>query len=1003
MKLLLNNFRCFTGNPTEFNFEDGKLILLKGQSGTGKSTILEAIKWCLYGNIRGIYPSGFTPSYGGDIIGKSKTYITLEFSDFSITRSQAPEQLRVSRVDNELVQESAQHYIESIFGNKNVWLASSFVKQNEKCPLMTASNTERMSLLNEILFGSDIVNDFENPDFYVEKIDINLEVLDKEIISQTAIFNNYYLKYVESLKNFTNPYAWSVMNTDKIQEIQSNLEKIKIENSTLTLSLLEITRLEEKRRILLERIEGFKIRDASNLDLNKVKDEEIEKMHKHKSLEEETLKLKSDLQRYISNQTRFTSLYQELTDLKVRLEKHPKENISSEELSKEITELKKNLSVVQTNEINQIQLQRQLDTLNEEVLSLEKGLSMYENRDIEGLKEIIKNSELYIQLQNLHSKISQIGAIDSLLEESQIRTERERLTNSLHKARYNEAIFAKYGLNHTNLGDELNKSIEMLNFHETQKEHLERYKTFKNLKSQEEELIKKLIPSSETYSEAEIDEKIRLIESRLGTPLRCPHCSCNLEYKDNTLVIPESEIISKEDGLKEIARLKQVKNIIIFNKDIEQKLVSIKTSLSLISFDEEIIAKTVLSNTDFVRLQGMIRECATIDGSVMEESGVLDSKLLMLNRMENYHKLSGEYKTESLKFNSNVPVKTDLTPIREAINTIPVLENNLNRCRNSLIDVKNKFDSIIITTSSKEINQMLQERQSKYDSVTTYEKLMSNFSKIETELSKIELKDTGLIETSIKSNEELILRLNSEINSLREDKNRLEEYINLQSQLEQIKIERPSTEIFILLERNRQTQEDLLNQISQATYMLNLLESKTELETLQKQLIVMTNKQAGLNKMKALILDVTNSALQDLVDNINNTANNILEELFETGLSIELKLYKELKGKQSGAKSKPYVNLSVYQNGHSYELTAMSGGEASRISLALTIALAVIHPTPFVMLDEVMASLDMNLRENCIDVMRKYLVENESSRCVIDVEHLFIEAYYDTIIPLGCC
>jgi DNA repair exonuclease SbcCD ATPase subunit len=278
-------------------------------------------------------------------------------------------------------------------------------------------------------------------------------------------------------------------------------------------------------------------------------------------------------------------------------------------------------------------------------------------------------------------------------------------------------------------------------------------------------------------------------------------------------------------------------------------------------------------------------------------------------------------------------------------------------------------------------------------------------SNLEIEIGKIELKDLSSLEMSIKSKEEVILQLTDELNLIINNKNKLEEYMTLNTRLQETtkEIGISSQEVISQIEQNQRAYDDYSNQYSQATYMLNLLESKNELESLQKELINMTNKQANLNKMKGIILDVTNSALQDLVDNINNTTNNILDELFETGLSIELKLYKEMKGKQAGTKSKPYVNLSVSQNGNLFDLSAMSGGEAARISLALTIALAVIHPTPFVMLDEVMASLDMNLRENCIDVIKKYLIESNSSRCVIDVEHLFIEGYYDCIIPLGCC
>ena len=150
MRLEIQNFRCFRKH-TILNFQSGKLTLIKGHSGAGKSTILESIRWCLFSNLRNIYPSGFTPSQN------SKTFVSIEINNLKIIRSQSPEQLSVTIQQNEaepliLTQEAAQKYIESSFGNKDVWLSSCFIRQNERCPLMTASSAERLSLLNQILF-----------------------------------------------------------------------------------------------------------------------------------------------------------------------------------------------------------------------------------------------------------------------------------------------------------------------------------------------------------------------------------------------------------------------------------------------------------------------------------------------------------------------------------------------------------------------------------------------------------------------------------------------------------------------------------------------------------------------------------------------------------------------------------------------------------------------------------------------------------------------------------
>jgi DNA repair exonuclease SbcCD ATPase subunit len=189
----------------------------------------------------------------------------------------------------------------------------------------------------------------------------------------------------------------------------------------------------------------------------------------------------------------------------------------------------------------------------------------------------------------------------------------------------------------------------------------------------------------------------------------------------------------------------------------------------------------------------------------------------------------------------------------------------------------------------------------------------------------------------------------------------------------------------------------LLQQHSQARYMLSLLESRKELEVLQVELMTMTTKQANLNKLKSIITDVTNSALQDLVDNINTITNSILEELFDCGISIELKLYKEIKNK---TKTKPYVNIIVIKDGEDFDIGALSGGERDRVSLALTVGLSSLHISPIVFIDEGLSALDEDRKHDCLEIMRKYLIPQKT---VVHIEHAGTDGHFDEVITLGCC
>lgn len=54
MHLILENFRCHGKLSVEF--PDSGLVLISGDSGAGKSTILNAIQFALYGSVKKPYP-----------------------------------------------------------------------------------------------------------------------------------------------------------------------------------------------------------------------------------------------------------------------------------------------------------------------------------------------------------------------------------------------------------------------------------------------------------------------------------------------------------------------------------------------------------------------------------------------------------------------------------------------------------------------------------------------------------------------------------------------------------------------------------------------------------------------------------------------------------------------------------------------------------------------------------------------------------------------------------
>ncbi len=116
-----------------------------------------------------------------------------------------------------------------------------------------------------------------------------------------------------------------------------------------------------------------------------------------------------------------------------------------------------------------------------------------------------------------------------------------------------------------------------------------------------------------------------------------------------------------------------------------------------------------------------------------------------------------------------------------------------------------------------------------------------------------------------------------------------------------------------------------------------------------------------------------------------------MEELFEDEIYIKLDTHKTLK---KGDK-KLQVNLQIEYRGHVYDnANQLSGGENTRISFAITLALAKIIGTPFLLLDECMANLNEELREKSFKILKKYF----HNVTILHICHEIVKGTHDSVI-----
>ena len=144
MQVSLRNFRCH--ETFDVDFAPNSLTLLQGDTGAGKSTVLQAVAWALFGRR---FVSNVDPAAKKN----ARTSVKITTPTHVVYRQKSPGLLRVTVLDQDsgstvLENESAQAEISRAFGSEEVWLASSYIMQDTRGSFLELSwsGTEPITL-----------------------------------------------------------------------------------------------------------------------------------------------------------------------------------------------------------------------------------------------------------------------------------------------------------------------------------------------------------------------------------------------------------------------------------------------------------------------------------------------------------------------------------------------------------------------------------------------------------------------------------------------------------------------------------------------------------------------------------------------------------------------------------------------------------------------------------------------------------------------------------------
>ncbi len=140
MNVTLTNFRCHRHQT--FTFASG-LNLIEGKSGQGKTTILDAISWCLLGKQRNVLTRG-----------EKKCSVMLNLSTpqglLSLTRTKLPSRLVISLPDGRMLEDdAAQEYVYQLIGGENFEL-TSYMLQKGTTQFFTLPAAEKRKFIESL-------------------------------------------------------------------------------------------------------------------------------------------------------------------------------------------------------------------------------------------------------------------------------------------------------------------------------------------------------------------------------------------------------------------------------------------------------------------------------------------------------------------------------------------------------------------------------------------------------------------------------------------------------------------------------------------------------------------------------------------------------------------------------------------------------------------------------------------------------------------------------------
>ncbi len=800
IRLKLRGFLTYK-NQIEIDFTklyDKKVFVISGDTGSGKTSIFDAIQYGLYGEVsRGID----TYSLRSDYLNENDPYtfvnLTFQVDEKIYEIERIPSQFAKKTKENQNIKNSAILYeitnekrivaekigevnskIKQIIGlDKNQFSKVMLLAQGEFQEFLKAKSDDRSKILGDIFKTyeyKEIQERLKNEALEANK---NIDIIDRRLEDVIYKYDNLS-KNINREDILVHDFA-NIKKAIRSYQEKNQVEYEILEQNEKNLSKKEKLLIEEKEKAKIqnENIAKFK-QIAKDLAENLSKDEKYKKLDQdlNKATYGENIKIyyqsfnkaKADLEKEENDLGKLRELFVENSK---KLEKIKSDQINFSKKEEELNQLKISLN----------DNKKLLDNFNEFQIIKEKFLSMEEDE-----KEIKKIDGNIIQLNNnlkenndkfidKSKEINQLKADKLAVQESiyQEKNKEESIKNKLDIIKENEEILEKISENKklieikkeekTKLAEkqrlyfenqrliQINKFIDELNKSGIcpvcKEKHQEKFSKYKTIEIDIDKVNREIVQVSSDIET--LNSKNNLYKNSLK------------EAKDKSELLEELKILEKK--LAENKKSLEENQILIEN--IEEELKNYEANISKITLELEEFQKNKSyleeKNQDFEK----IKISYMANKEKMEE---IDSKLLaekIADKQKLIEKISKEIE-ENKKLYDEIKLKDQELKINIK-NTKELIE----KTKADKISYKEDFEKRMLEKFENfaEFEKYLD----LFDEINAYKDEITSFFKDQERLitlseNYIQYKDLDIIDT--KKIDENLSEINDSLSDLREKK-----------------------------------------------------------------------------------------------------------------------------------------------------------------------------------------------------------------------------------------